>query len=372
MLRSTGLKQIRKLLWTRNCPARYPGLRCIRTSSKFNFIGTNPPNPRDNDGPLNKSVDLVSKLSRRSIVKTVGRFDQKYATTYQEKIFKFSRKMTKGFWRWWACITTFKNVTWYKTYSGPQTYREQCDFNLVLDSMRGLPVIGCMFIPGGFVILGTALWLFPTWFVLPRTFWSRYDIQQFVKRQFEERNAAVPTIRTFLDSNVFDVEILSGSESVRFKKFQDGTPVNLDTIPYAVLRALASGHGFYLSTKMPIAYVLKLRLRRYTRMIAKQDLMLKNECLVHYLTQRELDWACYRRGYFPQKMMLDSDDETRSFAQTRQAQEKFLLEWIRHSVTLDPEENATDLLFSLMLSETLPKNVKKLSIEQNSSNRVKH
>ena len=49
MLRSTGLKQIRKLLWTRNCPARSPGLRCIRTSSKFNFIGTNSPNPRDND-----------------------------------------------------------------------------------------------------------------------------------------------------------------------------------------------------------------------------------------------------------------------------------------------------------------------------------
>jgi len=319
--------------------------RAFRTSATFNIHQKHRNyNPRNNEGYLNKGILAVTTLSRRSVVMTLGKFDKIWSTNYCDNFFRFSRKMCKGYWRWYACFVTTKNVLW-QNGGKCQDYRELVEFNLVLDSMRGLPVITCMFIPGGFIMLGFSLYLLPTWFVLPRTFWNRTDIQMFVKRQYTERHAAVPTIQKFLDS------LVDGK-----MKDKDGklVEVNLDTIPYSVLRALASGHGFYLSTKIPIPSVLRFRLARYSRNISRQDKMLKRDCLVHYLTQRELDWACYRRGFFPQKMM-DFQDET--IPGQRIEQEKFLLDWIRMSDKIDPETEATRLLFPLMLSETLPRQI---------------
>ena len=151
-----------------------------------------------------------------------------------------------------------------------------------------------------------------------------------------ERTYAIPIIRNYVSS------------------IKDGTKdeINLDTVPYEVLRALACGHGFYLSTKVPIPMVLRYRLKRYTTNIIKQDRQLRRECLVHYLTQRELDWACYRRGFFPEKYITAPtklDDGGLQHNQ-REEQEDFLLEWIRRSTTMDPVNQATDILFSLMLS----------------------
>ena len=128
----------------------------------------------------------------------------------------------------------------------------------------------------------------------------------------------------------------------------------MDTIPYEILRRFADGHGFYLSTKMPIPCVLRYRLTRFITNIVEQDKMLKRDCLVHYLTQRELDWACYRRGFFPQKMLdgFTSNTDSVHMSMHREEQEKFLLEWIRCSVTIHPDNQPTELLFSIMLSET--------------------
>ena len=82
--------------------------------------------------------------------------------------------------------------------------------------------------------------------------------------------------------------------------------------------------------------------------------MLKRECLVHYLTQRELDWACYRRGFFPEKFLTAPAklDEAGLQIDQREEQQKFLLEWIRCSTTIDPVNQASEILFSVMLSKT--------------------
>lgn len=138
-------------------------------------------NPRDNEGTLNKSINLGCRISRRSVVATVGNFDRYKCTNYCDVWFRFSRKMVQGFWRWWAAADTTRLVVW----SGrPKRYREQVDFNLTLDSLRGLPIFACMVVPGGFVVLGASLYLLPTWFVLPRTFWNHSDIRQFLERQY--------------------------------------------------------------------------------------------------------------------------------------------------------------------------------------------
>jgi len=326
--------------------------RAVRTSANFHIMNRHRNhNPRNNEGCLNKTIYFFTKCSRRGVVLTVGSIDKVFSTDFCDKFFRFSRKMVKGFWRWYDSFVCTKNVIWHCPTTGPRNYREQVNFNLTLDSMRGLPVITCMFIPGGFIILGLSLYLLPAWFVLPRTFWSRMDIQIFVKRQYTERAAAVPEIRNFLATLDENGKMNDGKSSVE---------VNLNTIPYKVLRSLASGHGFYLTTKMPISSVLRYRLRRYTANISKQDKLLKRDCLVHYLTQRELDWACYRRGFFPEKMM-DYEDDSINISAQRAEQEKFLFEWIRNSAKMNPDKNATDILFSLMLSDptmTCPKDVK--------------
>ena len=46
--------------------------------------------------------------------------------------------------------------------------------------------------------------------------------------------------------------------------------------------------------------------------------MIKRELLIGFMTQRELDWACYRRGFNPH-------------GKHRFEQESFLREWLRKS-----------------------------------------
>ncbi|CAG5097060.1 Oidioi.mRNA.OKI2018_I69.XSR.g14914.t1.cds [Oikopleura dioica] len=247
-------------------------------------------NPRDNEGALNKSINLGCRISRRSIVATLGNFDRYKRTNYCDVWFRFSRKMVQGFWRWWAAADTTRLVVW----SGrPKRYREQVDFNLTLDSLRGLPIFACMIVPGGFVILGASLYLLPTWFVLPRTFWNNSDIRQFLKRQYSDREAFRKNIENYI---------------TEFRRLNPDNPegyqtLPLDKLPYDVLHALAQGHGFYLSTKFPIEAVLKQRLMTFLRNLNKQDRMLKSESIVGYLTHRELAWACYRRGFFPTNVL---------------------------------------------------------------------
>ena len=52
--------------------------------------------------------------------------------------------------------------------------------------------------------------------------------------------------------------------------------------------------------------------------IQTQDCMIKRELLIGFMTQRELDWACYRRGFNPH-------------GKHRFEQESFLREWLRKS-----------------------------------------
>jgi hypothetical protein len=131
----------------------------------------------------------------------------------------------------------------------------------------------------------------------------------------------------------------------------DYSKISLDSIPYEVLRALSSGQGFYLTLKMPITWVLKQRLKRFANGILEQDKMLKNECLVHYLTQRELDWACYRRGFFPHKMLNFADDSFGISIQ-RQEQEKFLFDWVTRTSKTPENEQPIEILFRVMTTKT--------------------
>lgn len=64
----------------------------------------------------------------------------------------------KGFWRWYdACYDVkevFASSIQYLQYPYPKYYRQHVNYQLVFDSLRGLPVMLCFCIPGGFVILG--------------------------------------------------------------------------------------------------------------------------------------------------------------------------------------------------------------------------
>lgn len=309
--------------------------RQVKTSEKFNIV--NRPkdyNPRNNAGFLNNCVHYGTQASRRGVFLTVGVIDQLFKKDYCNKFFSFSRHMVKGFWRWYAAAIVTKNVLLYKYDVGPETYRELVDYNLTLDSLRGLPVISCMFLPFGFVALGSALYFLPTWLVLPRTFWSTHEIRVYLKRQYAERKYAVPIIRKFVPTYT--------AEGYKDRGLED--------LPYEVLRALASGHGFYLATKIPIPCILRYRLKRFARNISKQDALLKQECLVNYLTQRELDWACYRRGFFPHSMLENLESRVQGTVQ-RQEQEKYLLNWVRNTASICPETQTSELMFRIMLSD---------------------
>ena len=93
-------------------------------------------------------------------------------------------------------------------------------------------------------------------------------------------------------------------------------PLALDNLSKDMLKALASGHGLYFSPKIGFKWLLRWRLQRRAAVIKEQDSMIKNELLIGYMTQRELDWACYRRGLNPKDKL-------------RLEQESFLREWLR-------------------------------------------
>ena len=63
--------------------------------------------------------------------------------------------------------------------------------------------------------------------------------------------------------------------------------------------------------------VLIRQLKKVARNISLQDKMMKRELLIGYMTQRELDWACYRRGMNPY------------VNNNRMEMESFLREWLR-------------------------------------------
>ena len=67
--------------------------------------------------------------------------------------------------------------------------------------------------------------------------------------------------------------------------------------------------------------LLEWQLKRIARNISLQDRMIKRELLIGYMTQRELDWACFRRGLNPQHKQ-------------RLEQESFLRDWIRYDLFL--------------------------------------
>ena len=64
--------------------------------------------------------------------------------------------------------------------------------------------------------------------------------------------------------------------------------------------------------------LLRRVLNRIVNRIQTQDCMIKRELLIGFMTQRELDWACYRRGFNPH-------------GKHRFEQESFLREWLRKS-----------------------------------------
>ena len=64
--------------------------------------------------------------------------------------------------------------------------------------------------------------------------------------------------------------------------------------------------------------LLQRVLNRIVHRIQTQDCMIKRELLIGFMTQRELDWACYRRGFNPH-------------GKHRFEQESFLREWLRKS-----------------------------------------
>ena len=90
----------------------------------------------------------------------------------------------------------------------PQHYRELIDYRITLDSLRGLPIVAAMFVPGGFVALGACLYFLPTWAVLPKTFWNRKDMENFVNRQFAGTVMKLETQNNvFLFSNIVHILI---------------------------------------------------------------------------------------------------------------------------------------------------------------------
>ena len=73
----------------------------------------------------------------------------------------------------------------------------------------------------------------------------------------------------------------------------------------------------YFASKLGIRSLLVRQLRKVATNISFQDRMIKRELLIGYMTQRELDWACFRRGMNPY------------VNKNRMEMESFLREWLR-------------------------------------------
>lgn len=118
--------------------------------------------------------------------------------------------------------------------------------------------------------------------------------------------------------------------------------LSLENLPLPVLRALARAYGAYVSSYVPSTFYLRWRLKYAAKTISRQDKMLDREHLLGYMTQRELNWACFRRGF-----------NTKS--KLRLEQESFLREWLRRSRLIDANEEPAELLFNLALFPLGPK-----------------
>jgi hypothetical protein len=317
-------------------------------------------NNRNDDGLLNKTIRISSHASRSSITLTVGKIDKILGTTWSSKIFSFQSDFVKGFWRWVDACEDVKNVL-TRIWTGgfkewrPKYYREHVHCQLLADSMRGLPVIMTFFVPGGFVILGVSLFVFPTWLILPRTFWNRAEIYKFISKQHEQRRNARPVMLDHLHKLSSNSDILAemyrernmgNRHYLEFDKLkplcQGGGELALDNLPLDMLTALAAGHGLYFSPKLRSKWFLRHRLRRRAAVIKEQDKMIKNELLIGYMTQRELDWACFRRGLNPKDKL-------------RLEQESFLREWLRRSARTDVNVEPSQFLLNIALLPRGPK-----------------
>jgi len=330
-------------------------------------------NNRDNEGFLNKSIRISSSLTRSSVTHTVGAVDKTFGTAYTPKIFTFQSDFVKGFWRWYGAIEDSWNVLWRLEGRKPRYYREHVNFGLFFNSLRGLPIICCGFFPGGFIVLGGSLVLLPSDVVLPRTFWNKKQIVKFIDEQHQQRkqsrwevmdylrrqSVCVDPLHAFHPQSklyqlaetlhpMFQIEKDGGRHFLDFNKLkpfcQSGNVLSLENLPLRTLQALAKGHGLYYSAKLsqwlPGETISKLLLQRVLHRIVNriqtQDCMIKRELLIGFMTQRELDWACYRRGFNP-------------YGKHRFEQESFLREWLRRSHKIDSTTEPSELLFNIAL-----------------------
>jgi len=71
--------------------------------------------------------------------------------------------------------------------------------------------------------------------------------------------------------------------------------------------------------------------------------MIKRELLIGYMTQRELDWACFRRGMNPY------------VNKNRMEMESFLREWLRRSKAINVETEPAEFLFNIAMLPMSPK-----------------
>jgi len=346
-------------------------------------------NYRNNEGLLNKVISVGSSISRRCVAYTAGSWDQLFGTMYMRRIFSFQVDVVKGFWRWYDACFDVKNVWQRSVINGqlPQKtvkyYREHVNYQLVYDSLRGIPVMCCFLIPGGFVILGTSIVILPSWVVFPRTFWNRDQIKNFILEQHTKRKGSHQVnkfahysekpakgrvlLEDFLEQHRFPWSLYN-EESImlsmalrpmfdarnrgqknwidfsRLKPFlKTGNVFSLEKLPLPYLQALAEGHGLYVASKLGLRPVLIRQLKKVARNISLQDKMMKRELLIGYMTQRELDWACYRRGMNPY------------VNNNRMEMESFLREWLRRSKQIDVENEPAELLFNIAMLPMSPK-----------------
>jgi len=327
-------------------------------------------NSRNNEGILNKTIRWGSFVGRRCVTMTAGRVDSVFGTQYLPKIFSFQVDIVKGFWRWYdACYDVkevFASSIQYLQYPYPKYYRQHVNYQLVFDSIRGVPVMLCFFIPGGFVILGSSIFVLPTWVVFPRTFWNRDQIKNFIVEQHGKRKQGRLTLLGLLEQyrranyfNTTEAEIEQVLAPMFAKKdcqernylrlnelkpfFQTGKTFSLEKIPLPYLQALAEGHGHYFASKLGIRSLLVRQLRKVATNISFQDRMIKRELLIGYMTQRELDWACFRRGMNPY------------VNKNRMEMESFLREWLRRSKAINVETEPAEFLFNIAMLPMSPK-----------------
>ena len=200
------------------------------------------------------------------------------------------KKIFQGFWRWYDACFDVKNV-WQRSINhfdwpknGVKYYREHVNYQLVYDSLRGIPVMACFLIPGGFVILGSSIVILPSWVVFPRTFWNRDQIKKFILEQHTKRKGSHQIdnvnhqtmkpasgrvlLEDFLEQHRFPRSFCS-EESImlsmalrpmfdardrgnknwidfsRLKPFlKTGNVFSLEKLPLPYLQALAEGHGW--------------------------------------------------------------------------------------------------------------------------------